>query len=120
MDRLIKNLHWVVILILGIIAVVFYEIAGNNKRALQEQIEFNNAKAIRDSILVRQVIRAKDDAAFRYRDSLRQQKINYIKLQNEKQRVRIIRDIKYLPAADDSTKDDIWLNSWGTEDSLLY
>ena len=29
-------------------------------------------------------------------------------------------DIKYLPAAADSTKDDIWLNSWGTEDSLLY
>jgi len=120
MDRLIKNLHWIVIFVLALFAVIFYEVGTNAKNALKEQIEFNNAKAIRDSILVRQVIRSKDDAAFRYRDSLRQQKINYIKLQNEKQRVRIIRDIKYLPAADDSTKDDIWLNSWGTEDSLLY
>ena len=82
MDRLIKNLHWIVIFVLALFAVIFYEVGVNAKKALQEQIEFNNAKAIRDSILVRQVIRAKDDAAFRYRDSLRQQKINYIKTRN--------------------------------------
>jgi len=120
MDRLIKNLHWIVILILLIMTVIFYEIGASNKRALQEEKDFNNAKAIRDSILVRQVIRAKDEAAFKYRDSLRQERINYILLKNEKSRKKTIIDIKRVADADDATRDSLWINSWAVKDSFPF
>lgn len=120
MDKLTKNWHWILILILLIISTVLYEVAAIRQKELKEQLEYQETKALEDSINIRKIIRQKDKEAFLFRDSLRQAKINYIKLQNEKQRVKIIRDIKYLPAADDSTKDNLWINSWATEDSLLF
>lgn len=114
--------HWriIIFIFMAVAMIVMYEYASRQKQAYQKELEFQMTKALKDSISMRRLIRIKDDEAFRYRDSIRQQRINYIKLQNEKQRVKIIRDIKYLPAADDSTKDNLWINSWATEDSLLF
>ena len=120
MDRLIKNLHWIVILILLIVSVIFYEVGVNAKRDLQEQIDFDNAKAVKDSIMVRQAIRSREEIAFRYRDSLRQARINYILLQNEKSRKKTIIDIKRVADADDATRDSLWINSWAVKDSFPF
>lgn len=120
MDRLIKNAHWILILLLAIVSVVFYEIASNNKRTLQEHLDYQKAKAIKDSIYVRQVIRAQEDAAFKYRDSLRQERINYILLKNEKSRKKTAVDIKRIATADDATKDSMWINAWSIQDSLPF
>lgn len=107
-------------IVMALALIIMYEYASRQREAYKKELEFQMTKALQDSISMRRLIRAKDDEAFRYRDSIRQQRINYIKLQNEKQRIKIIRDIKYLPAADDTTKDELWINSWATEDSLLY
>jgi type II secretory pathway pseudopilin PulG len=120
MDRVMKRWRLILFIIMAFALIVMYRYASNQRQAYKKELEYQLTKAYQDSISMRRLLRYKDDEAFRYIDSLRQEKINYIKLQNEKQRVKIIREIKSIATATDSSRDDVWLNSWATEDSLIY
>jgi hypothetical protein len=120
MVRIINIILLVALVILGIIAYVYYNTAVKNKAMYEEQVKFDQTKAIRDSIAYRQLIRAKDDEAFKYRDSLRQVRINNTKLKNEKARLEKLKAIKSIANADDNTLDSIWTGAWAINDSLPY
>lgn len=120
MVRIVITISAIIILILSILAYVYYTNAVKNKALYEEQLKFDQTKAIRDSILYRQLIRAKDEEAFKYRDSLRQVRINNIQLTNEKARLEKIKTIKSIPRANDVTLDSLWTNSWAIKDSLPY
>lgn len=100
--------------------IIMYRYAAHQRKLYKAELDYQTTKAYQDSISMRRLLRYKEEQAFRYRDSLRQEKINYIKLQNEKQRVKIIKEIKSIAAAADSSRDIIWTESWVTEDSLIY
>ena len=98
-----------------------YEYAAQKHKALKEELNYQEAKSVEDSIKIRQIIRAKDLEAFRYRDSLRTAKINYILLKNEKSRKQTgatIQRIKSNPSTE--FRDSLWADEWSRKDSLPY
>jgi hypothetical protein len=116
-----RNWHWVVILLLLILSVIFYEVAAYKDKSLKEQLEYQNVKASTDSLRMRQLIRMKEEEAFKYRDSLRQANINYILLKNEKSRKQTsatIQRIKSNPSTE--FRDSLWAEEWSRKDSLPY
>lgn len=120
MDRLKNNLYWIFTLILLITLVVLYEYGVQQKLHYQELIKYQNTKAIKDSIRMRGLIREKEDALFMYRDSIRQQKIDYIILQNEKSRKQVKDVIRLLPTSDTQFRDSLWTDEWTRKDSISY
>lgn len=120
MVRIINIVLITAVLVLGVLCILYYNTAVKNKALYEEQVEFDQTKGMRDSIYYRQLIRAKDEEAFKYRDSLRQVRINNVKLNNEKARLEKLKAIKSIATADDNTLDSIWASSWAIEDSLAY
>jgi hypothetical protein len=120
MDRLKKNWQWILFLIMSVIIVVLYKYSAKQHMKYQEEIEYQQTKAIKDSIKMRMAIRLKEDEAFRYRDSLRQQKIDYITLQNEKVTKQIRDVIRILPTSDTKFRDSLWSDEWAKQDSAAY
>jgi hypothetical protein len=120
MVRIINIILLVALLVLSVVAFVYYKTAIKNKALYDEQVKFDQTKSIRDSINYRQLIRAKDEEAFLYRDSLREVKINNTKLKNEKARLEKLKAIKSIATADDKTLDSLWSSQWAIKDSLPY
>jgi len=100
--------------------IIMYEYAAQQKATLNEQLTYQKAKAVEDSIKIRQIIRKKEDEAFKYRDSLRIVKINYILLQNEKSRKKTGGLIKLIPNSTTEFRDSLWTDEWSRKDSLPY
>jgi uncharacterized membrane protein YvbJ len=119
-QSIIKNLHWIVIFILLILCVIFYEIAANKDKVLEEIQKYEQLKSAADSIKMRRLLRQKEDEAFQYRDSLRQAKINYILLKNEKSRKKTGDLIKLIPNSSTEFRDSLWTEEWSRKDSLPY
>lgn len=115
-----KNWHWVVILLLLILSVILYEVASYKDKALKNELDYQRIKASSDSIKLRQLLRSKEDEAFRYRDSLRQAKINYILLKNEKSRKKTGDLIKLIPNSSTEFRDSLWTEEWSRKDSFPY
>ena len=120
MDKIIKNWNWILFLLMATSIVVLYEYASLQKKKYSEEIKFQQTRAIRDSIDYRRLIRLKEDEAFKFRDSLRQQKIEYITLQNEKTRKQIKDVIRILPTSDTQYRDSLWTSEWTKQDSATY
>lgn len=120
MDRLKRNWQWILFFLMGIVIIVLYEYSAKQRAMFEEEIKFQQTQAIRDSIHLRRIIRSKEDAAFLYRDSLRQQRIDYITLQNEKTKKYIREVIRILPNSDTDFRDSLWTAEWAREDSAAY
>ncbi len=115
--------HWrlIIFIIMSLALILMYEYAAQKHKALKEELNYQEAKSVEDSIKIRQIIRAKDLEAFRYRDSLRTAKINYILLKNEKSRKQTgatIQRIKSNPSTE--FRDSLWTDEWSRKDSLPY
>jgi CRISPR/Cas system CMR subunit Cmr4 (Cas7 group RAMP superfamily) len=120
MDRLRTSLYWITVLLLLIALVTLYEYGARKKDEYQELLDYQNTKAIKDSIKMRSLIRQKEDALFIYRDSIRQQKIDYILLQNEKSQKQIRDVIRILPNSDTKFRDSLWTDEWARKDTVSY
>jgi CHASE1-domain containing sensor protein len=123
MDRLkLIGILTAVFLFLGLITAtgLLYKHAQKQKMLYERELKFQRVRAIKDSVEKRQLIRAHEDALFQYRDSVRQQKIEYITLQNEKSRKKIREVIRFIPNASSQYRDSLWTTEWERQDSTTY
>jgi hypothetical protein len=120
MDRLKKIWPYILFLAMFLTIVFLYEYSNRQHMKYKEELEYQQAKSIKDSIKLRMMIRLKEDEAFEYRDSIRQQKIEYITLQNEKSQKHIRDVIRILPTSDTKFRDSLWTDEWTKQDTVSY
>lgn len=120
MARLKKYWKLILFLLMGVTIFILFKIAQNRTARLNQELLDNGLKAKAVELKYKKQLRDEEDKNFMLRDSLRQEKINYTKLQNEKSRTKIIKLINSIPAASDSTKDSLWTAAWDKQDSLIY
>ena len=121
MVQFINIIKWVFYLGIILLCIIFYEVAATRKNEINELNAYYKQKEVADSILLRRIQRDKEDLEFAYRDSLRQMRINYILLQNEKSRKKTVNDIRILKSNPSTQfKDSIWANGWKPEEPLPF
>lgn len=90
------------------------------KTKLVEQKEYYESRALADSIAIVRVEREKVSITMAYKDTMLQQKITYIKLQNEYNRKNKLNHINNVRNMSELQLDSLWTNSWAAKDSLPF